>query len=180
MVYVAFGSERHLKKEEVSELARVLEISKLPFVWTYRGGEDLLPLGFKERVEGRGVICKGWVPQMKLLGHEAIGGFLTHCGWNSLVEAIGLGVALVLLPMPYDQGLNAMLMEEKKVGVEVEKRDEDGRFDVEGVARVLRLVMVEKEGEEIRVRARKLGRVLGRKEMHDGYVEKFVEFLEKY
>ncbi|KAM0943062.1 putative soyasaponin III rhamnosyltransferase [Dioscorea sansibarensis] len=181
VVYVAFGSELHLKKEEVSELARGLEMSKLPFVWAYRsGGEELLPLGFEERVEGRGVVCKGWVPQMKLLGHEAIGGFLTHCGWNSLVEALGTGVALVLLPMLYDQGLNARLMEEKKVGVEVERREEDGGFDGEGVARVLRLVMVEKEGEEVRVRAREMGRALGMKEMHDGYVERFVEFLEKY
>ncbi|KAM0943061.1 putative soyasaponin III rhamnosyltransferase [Dioscorea sansibarensis] len=180
VVYVAFGSELHLKKEEVNELARGLEMSKLPFVWAYRGGEDLLPLGFEERVEGRGVVCKGWVPQMKLLGHEAIGGFLTHCGWNSLVEAMGSGVALVLLPMLSDEGLNARLMEEKKVGVEVERREEDGGFDGEGVARALRLVLVEKEGEVVRVRARELGRVLGRKEMHDGYVERFVEFLEKY
>ncbi|KAJ0965295.1 hypothetical protein J5N97_026433 [Dioscorea zingiberensis] len=180
VVYVAFGSMLHLKKEEVGELARGLEISKLAFVWAYRGKEELLPVGFEERVQGRGIVCKGWVPQVKFLAHEAIGGFLTHCGWNSLVEAMGLGVALVLLPMLADEGLNARMMEEKKVGVEVPRREEDGGFDGEGVARVLRLVMVEKEGEEIRVRAEELGRVLGREEVHDGYVKGFVEYLKKF
>lgn len=62
-----------------------------------------LPGGFEERVEGRGLIERGWVPQMDILGHFATGGFMSHCGWNSSMESILMGVPMATWPMHSDQ-----------------------------------------------------------------------------
>ncbi|MCI34649.1 UDP-glycosyltransferase 91A1-like, partial [Trifolium medium] len=92
VLYVAFGSEAKPSQEEVTNIALGLEESKLPFFWVLRvqrGPTDnevlQLPEGFEERTKGHGVVCTDWVPQMKIMGHVAIGGFLTHAGWTSVV-----------------------------------------------------------------------------------------------
>ncbi|XP_010938196.1 putative UDP-rhamnose:rhamnosyltransferase 1 [Elaeis guineensis] len=182
VVYVAFGSAVALSKEQAHEIARGLDLSGLPFLWALRSpqGEPdgLLPEGFEEGTAGRGLVFKGWVPQIKILGHPSIGGFLTHCGWNSLVEAIQFGIVFVLLPWLNDQWFNSRLLAEKKVGMEVPRDEEDGSLNGADIAKVLRLVMVDEEGEEYRASARGLGAVLGNKEVHDRYVRNFVEYLK--
>ncbi|KAJ6683057.1 GLYCOSYLTRANSFERASE [Salix koriyanagi] len=85
-----------------------------------RGAADTevveLPDGFEERVKSRGVVFTSWAPQMKILAHDSVGGLLTHSGWSSVVEALQFARALVLLTFYADQGLNAKVFEEKKVG----------------------------------------------------------------
>ncbi|CAD6213688.1 unnamed protein product [Miscanthus lutarioriparius] len=123
VLYVALGSEVPLRVEQVHELALGLELAGTRFLWALRnpGGvpdADILPAGLQERTSGRGLVTTGWVPQTRVLAHGAVGGFLTHCGWNSLIEGLLYGRPLVMLPIFGDQGPNARLMEGKKVGLQ--------------------------------------------------------------
>ncbi|KAL2924263.1 Abscisate beta-glucosyltransferase [Bienertia sinuspersici] len=81
-----------------------------------------LPNGFEESMKekGDGLVIRGWAPQTTILKHEAIGGFLTHCGWNSILEGICGGVPLITWPMFADQFYNEKLVTQVlKIGVEV-------------------------------------------------------------
>eukprot|EP00262_Sarcandra_glabra_P008179 TRINITY_DN21463_c0_g1_i1.p1 TRINITY_DN21463_c0_g1~~TRINITY_DN21463_c0_g1_i1.p1 ORF type:complete len:468 (-),score=46.41 TRINITY_DN21463_c0_g1_i1:80-1483(-) len=180
VVYVAFGSEVRLSSEEVQELAFGLELSKLPFVWVLKRELETLPEGFEARTKGCGAVCRGWVPQLKMLAHSSIGGFLTHSGWGSILEALQFGLALILMPMMHDQGLNTRLMVEKKIGVEVPRNEEDGSFTSDAVAKSLRLAMVEREGEWLRAKATEMREILADKDLHDRYVDRFVRFLKDH
>ncbi|GAB4839469.1 hypothetical protein Ancab_028992 [Ancistrocladus abbreviatus] len=188
VLYVALGTEGVPSQDELTELAHGLEDSGLPFLWVLRNppesGQDalkMLPKGFKERVEaeGQGFLCTGWVPQVKILGHAAIRGFLTHCGWNSVIEGLGFGRVLVLLPMVNDQGLVARLLEERGLGVEVPRSTADGSFARGSVVETVRLAMFDGKGEALRENARRMKDVVGTEELNDRYVESFVRFLKE-
>ncbi|XP_058082567.1 UDP-glycosyltransferase 91C1-like [Magnolia sinica] len=176
-VYVAFGSELRLSKEYVHELAFGLELSELPFFWAYRGDPCLLPDGFEDRTKCRGLIRTGWSPQARLLAHPSIGGFLMHGGWGSASECLAFGKPLIMLPFIGDQGLNVRLLEEKKVGIEVDRNDTDGSFTRDAVTKCLKMVMVDDEGAGIRASAREMKSIFGSKEKQDRYVEDFVNYL---
>ncbi|OAY33494.1 hypothetical protein MANES_13G101300v8 [Manihot esculenta] len=181
VVYVAFGSEAELSQPELNELALGLELSELPFFWVLRKQDNSveLPDGFKDRVKGRGMVWTSWVPQLRILGHESVGGFFTHSGYGSVVEALYSGLALIMLPINIiDQGLIARVFGEKKVGVEVTRDESDGSFTKESVADSMRLVMVEKEGEEYRDNAKEMRKLFADKDFHDQYLDHFVEFLQ--
>ncbi|KAF7829158.1 scopoletin glucosyltransferase-like [Senna tora] len=80
-------------------------------------GGGYYPDGLDCRVGKRGLIIKGWAPQLLILSHPSTGGFLSHCGWNSTVEAIGRGVPILAWPIRGDQYSNAKLvMDYFKVG----------------------------------------------------------------
>ncbi|ONK77417.1 uncharacterized protein A4U43_C02F6310 [Asparagus officinalis] len=183
VVYVALGTEVAMNTESLHELALGLETAELPFVWGLRKpfglspDGEILPEGFEDRTKDFGLVVKGWAPQVKILAHESVGGFLTHCGWSSIIEGLQSGHPLVLLPVDLDQGLNARLMEEKGFGVEVERNEEDGCFNKEDVAKALRLVMVDEEGESYRKRAQKMMEVVRDKERQDKNVDGFIQFL---
>jgi len=117
VIYVCLGSLNRATPEQLIELGLGLEASKRPFIWVLRGayGREemekwLLEDGFEERVKGRGVLIKGWVPQVLILSHRAIGAFLTHCGWNSTLEGICAGVPLVTFPLFSEQFLNEKIV----------------------------------------------------------------------
>ncbi|CAN6213459.1 unnamed protein product [Urochloa humidicola] len=102
VLYVAFGSEAPLAPEQIREIALGLELAGVRFVWALRaagGGGEMLPDGFKRRVSGRGVVRVGWVAQVRVLAHAAVGGFFTHAGISSLVESFLFGHPLVMLPL---------------------------------------------------------------------------------
>ncbi|PKA66808.1 Putative UDP-rhamnose:rhamnosyltransferase 1 [Apostasia shenzhenica] len=178
VVYVAFGSEVKLTAAQVEEIAMGLEQSKLPFLWALRA--ESAPPGFVDRVEshGRGRVCLGWVPQLEFLAHGSVGGFLTHGGWNSIVEGLSFGLAMVVLPMVFDQGLNARYLVDKGIAVEVPREETDGAFTGDGIARSLRLAMVKEEGEVYRGRARELGEVFSDEVLHDGSVRHLIEHIK--
>ncbi|XP_042505899.1 UDP-glycosyltransferase 91C1 [Macadamia integrifolia] len=189
VVYVALGTEARLSQEQVNELALGLELSGLPFFWVLRelpgstkDGRNMgmLPDGFEDRTRNRGLVYKGWAPQFRILGHSAIGGILTHCGWNSVIEALRLGRALILLPVMNDQGLNARLLEEKKIGLEIPRDERDGSFTRDSVADSVRLVMVEKEGESLRSKAKEAREMFGNRDENERCLDGFVRFLEEH
>ncbi|WCJ22738.1 UDP-Glycosyltransferase superfamily protein [Euphorbia peplus] len=184
IVYVGFGSEFKLSKDQVFEIAYGLELSELPFLWTLRKPDwandnlDSLPLGFTERTSERGIVSFGWAPQMEILEHVAIGGSLFHSGWGSIIEMLQFGHCLVLLPFMIDQPLNARFIVEKGLGVEVERNEEDGSFTRDGISKALRFAMVSREGEMLRARASEAAEIFGNKKLHQDYIAKLVEFLK--
>ncbi|CAH8264660.1 unnamed protein product [Arabidopsis lyrata] len=118
VLYICFGSQKVLTKEQCDALALGLEKSVTRFVWVVK--KDPLPQGFEDRVSGRGMVVKGWVPQRAVLRHVAVGRFLSHCGWNSVLEAITSGVTVLGWPMEADQFVNArLLVEDLGVAVRV-------------------------------------------------------------
>ncbi|CAN6316545.1 unnamed protein product, partial [Urochloa humidicola] len=188
VLYVALGSEAPLPLEQVHELALGLELAGTRFLWALRkpagavpdadGGGELLPPGFQERTRGQGLVAMGWVPQVSILGHAAVGGFLTHCGQSSFVEGLFFGRPLVLLPIFGDQGSNARLLEGKKVGLQVARDEDDGSFDRHGVASAVRAVMVDEETRGVYVaNALKAQEIVADKELHERYIDEFVKEL---
>ncbi|XP_027152128.1 beta-D-glucosyl crocetin beta-1,6-glucosyltransferase-like [Coffea eugenioides] len=133
--FASFGSEYFLTKEEIIEIAFGLELSdNVNFIWALRlpKGEEnrvqleqILPEGFLERVRDRRRAVQGGAPQALISGHSSIGGFISHCGWGSVLEAIEFGVPILAMPMNYEQPLNARLMVENGLAVEI-MRDEKG------------------------------------------------------
>ncbi|EHA8591519.1 UDP-glycosyltransferase 91C1 [Cocos nucifera] len=185
VVFVSFGSEYKLTESEVHELAYGLELSNVPFLWALRrpswvtGSEkQALPEGFLTRTEGRGVVSFGWAPQLEILAHPSIGGSLFHSGWGSIIETLGYGHALVVMPNIIDQGLNARLLVEKGIAVEVERGDDDC-FHRDEIAKALDMAMVSSEGEGLRRKAREMATVFADQELHDKYIKEFVDYLLK-
>ncbi|XP_062011100.1 putative UDP-rhamnose:rhamnosyltransferase 1 [Rosa rugosa] len=187
VVYVAFGSELNLSQEEFNELALGLELCGLPFFWVLRkpthgsgeGDSVNLPYGFEDRTKDRGLVWPTWAPQLKILSHESIGGFLTHCGWSSLVESLQYARPLIMLPFMYDQGLIARSWD-KKIGIEVPRDEESGRFTRNELANSLNLVVVDEEGKPYRDGANEYSKLFRDKELHDKYMDKCVEYLEMH
>ncbi|KAL4601094.1 hypothetical protein ACB092_11G247400 [Castanea dentata] len=149
-VFVSFGSEYFLSKEEMQEIAYGLELSMVNFIWVVRfpRGEKVnpqmaLPKGFLDSIGDRGMVVEGWAPQKTILKHSSIGGFVSHCGWSYVMESMKFGVPIIAMPMHLDQPVNARLVEALGAGVEV-KRDTNGRLEREEVAKVIRKVLVEK------------------------------------
>ncbi|KAL4185787.1 hypothetical protein AMTRI_Chr10g7660 [Amborella trichopoda] len=61
------------------------------FLWVIPNHRNL-PSGFEPSMEGHGAVLRGWAPQARVLRNKAIGAFLTHCGWNSMLEGLTAGV----------------------------------------------------------------------------------------
>ncbi|KAA8530736.1 hypothetical protein F0562_005330 [Nyssa sinensis] len=179
VVYVAFGSEAKPTQDELTEIALGLELSELPFFWVLRKRRGLtdtelieLPDGFEERTKGRGVVCTSWAPQLKILSHDSVGGFLTHSGWSSVVEAIEFERALILLTFLADQGLNARLLEEKKMAYSIPRHERSGSFSRDSVADSLRLVIINEEGKIYREKVKEMKGLFGDRDRQDSYVDR--------
>ncbi|GJN23054.1 hypothetical protein PR202_gb10670 [Eleusine coracana subsp. coracana] len=186
-VYVALGSEVPLSVDQVHELALGLELAGTRFLWALRKpdgvtDDDILPPGFEERTQNQGLVTMGWVPQISILAHGAVGAFLTHCGWNSTIEGFLFGLPLIMLPIYGDQGgPNARLMEGKKVGMQVPRDENDGSFHREGVSRAVRAVMLEEETRSVFLaNAKRLQQIVGDHQLHERYIDGFVDQLRSY
>ncbi|GMH26308.1 hypothetical protein Nepgr_028151 [Nepenthes gracilis] len=174
VVYACLGSLCPLMPSQMIELGQGLEASNRPFVWVARG-KNLDELekwmeedGFEERIKGRGLVIRRWAPQVLILSHPAIGAFLTHCGWNSMIEGVCAGLPMATWPMFAEQFLNEKLaVQVLKIGVGVGAKvrvqwGEEDEMGVlvkkEDVKRAIEMVMDEGgEGKERRRRARELG-----------------------
>ncbi|OWM65192.1 UDP-glycosyltransferase 89B2-like [Punica granatum] len=128
VVYVCFGSRGMLTSKQMDELTAGLDQSKVRFILCVRNpdgrqvatGYSSIPDGFEDRVVGRGLVIRGWAPQLLILRHRAVGAFLTHCGWNSTIEGVTAGVVMLTWPMKADQFTNAKLLADQLgVGIRV-------------------------------------------------------------
>ncbi|CAN6984629.1 unnamed protein product [Brassica oleracea var. botrytis] len=200
VIYISLGSIAHMETKEVLEMAWGLRNSNQPFLWVIRPGSiagsdnqnflwvirpgsirgsewlESLPEEFSDIVLDKGYIVK-WAPQKEVLAHPAVGGFWSHCGWNSTLESLGEGVPMISKPFTGDQKVNARYLEcVWKIGMQVE-----GDLDRGAVEKAVRRLMVCEQGEEMRKRAVSLkeklrGSVRSGGSSHNS-LEEFVNFL---
>lgn len=124
VVYASYGSFAKLEPEQMEELAWGLRRSNAYFLMVVRESEQAkLPQKFKEETAEKGLVVS-WCPQLEVLAHRAIGCFLTHAGWNSTLEALSLGVPMVVAPLWLDQPTNAKFVEDV-CGVGLRARADD-------------------------------------------------------
>ncbi|GMH05100.1 hypothetical protein Nepgr_006940 [Nepenthes gracilis] len=127
VVYVCFGSRTAMTRDQIKELGHGLESSGYRFLWVIKTSkvdrEDneelrgLLGDGFFERTCNVGVVVKEWVNQEEILAHPATGGFINHCGWNSVMEAARHGMPVLAWPQHGDQKVNALVVEKAGLGL---------------------------------------------------------------
>ncbi|KAL5718237.1 hypothetical protein ACHQM5_011166 [Ranunculus cassubicifolius] len=155
VLYVAFGSAVHFSAAQMEEFAWRLNQSNTDFLWVVRASEEhKLPTTFKEEVSGKGLIVS-WCAQLDVLSHRAVGCFMTHCGWNSTVEAISFGVPMIPVPQFADQFVDAKFVEEVwEVGMRP-KIDDKGYITREEIQRCIKEVMEGEKTEKIKRNALK-------------------------
>ncbi|ESR60210.1 hypothetical protein CICLE_v10015042mg [Citrus x clementina] len=176
VLFVCFGSGGTLSQKQLNELALGLEMSGQRFLWvvkcpdekatnaTYFGVHgmkeenpfDYLPKGFLDRTKGVGLVVPSWAPQIQVLSHGSTGGFLSHCGWNSVLESIVHGVPIIAWPLYAEQKMNAVLLtDDLKVAWRV-KVNEDGLVGREEVATYARGLIQGEDGKLLRDKMRVL------------------------
>ncbi|XP_061362027.1 anthocyanidin 3-O-glucosyltransferase 5-like [Gastrolobium bilobum] len=176
VLFVALGSGGNLCVEQLTELAWGLELSQQRFLWVVRTpantsgmntyfkiGADMndpksyLPEDFTERTRDLGMVVPSWAPQVLVLRHHSTGAFLSHCGWNSVLESVSHGVPMITWPLYGDQRVTATLLAED-MGVGIKPTVEAGRRVIgrKEIERVVRAVMEGEEGKAMRDRAKVL------------------------
>ncbi|CAI9289514.1 unnamed protein product [Lactuca saligna] len=177
VIYACLGSISRMEPDQLVELALALESSNRPFIWVVRAGPKTPKIekwiddeGFEERTRDRGLLIRGWAPQLVILSHPAIGGFLTHCGWNSTLEGVCAGVPMVTWPQFQEQFYNEKLVVQVlRIGVSVgaqnvvhwgEEEKSGVQVKSEELRKAIEMLMEEgKEGEERRKRAKELSKL---------------------
>ena len=126
VLYISFGSLTKFSSAQLLEIAAGLEASGHQFLWVVRQRENdenqWLPEGFEKRMSEskKGFIIKGWAPQLLIMGHPAIGGLVTHCGWNSILEGLNAGLPMITWPGFAEQFYQEKLVTDVlKIGVPV-------------------------------------------------------------
>lgn len=150
VIYVSFGSLADLSDKQMEEVAWGLIESKCNFLWVVRDTEQSkLPQHLVSDLMERGLIVN-WCTQLQVLSHRAVEAFFSHGGWNSTLEALVLGVPMVVMPQWGDQTMNAKLIADVwQTGVRV-KVDGNGILMRNEVAAWINEVMRREKGEEIR------------------------------
>ncbi|XP_031252428.1 anthocyanidin 3-O-glucosyltransferase 2-like [Pistacia vera] len=160
------------RKEQVKEIALGLKQSGVRFLWSLRKPppkdklenpsyyksddlQEILPNGFLEKTKKVGLVC-GWAPQKAVLAHKSVGAFVSHCGWNSILESLWFGVPIVTWPMYAEQQLNAFQLVKDlglAVGLKLDYRIIKGEVVVaDEIARAIKCVM--ESDNEVRKRVK--------------------------
>ncbi|WCJ41496.1 UDP-Glycosyltransferase superfamily protein [Euphorbia peplus] len=173
VLYISFGSQNSISPAHMMELAKGLEKSGWPFIWVIRPPvgfdrkaefkAEWLPKGFEERVSSakQGLLVRNWAPQSEILSHKSTGAFLSHCGWNSVMESLSQGVPMIGWSLAGEQAFNSkMLAEEMGVSVEL-TRGLESKISWEEVKNVVVMVMDENgKGGEMRKKAMEIGKLI--------------------
>nr|ACN39829.1 unknown [Picea sitchensis] len=190
VIYVSFGSLIHATKAQLEEIAMGLKDSGQFFLWVLRPDivsstvSDCLPDGFLDEIKMQGLVVP-WCNQLQVLSHPSVAGFITHCGWNSMLESIALAVPMIGFPFWADQFTNCKLMaDEWKIGYRFSGGGQAGdkglivRKDISSAIRQLfseEGTEVKKNVEGLRDSARAAVREGG---SSDKNIERFVEGLK--
>ncbi|KAI3503279.1 hypothetical protein L1887_31719 [Cichorium endivia] len=166
VVYVCFGSRTAMSRDQIIELRNGLEGSGKKFLWVLKSRsvdkedteelEQLLGNSFLQRTKHKGMVVKEWVNQEEILSYTSIGVFLSHGGWNSIMEAAARGIPMLAWPPLGDQKVNAGVMEAAGLGIWEKGWGWLGEKTVkaEEIAEKVRMVMSD---ERLREKARKIG-----------------------
>uniref|UniRef100_A0A5B6YMI3 Putative anthocyanidin 5,3-O-glucosyltransferase-like n=1 Tax=Davidia involucrata TaxID=16924 RepID=A0A5B6YMI3_DAVIN len=168
VVFLSFGSMGLFKAEQLKDMAIGLENSGHRFLWVVRSPpraddeakrvlappepdlDALLPQGFLDRTKDRGLVVKSWAPQVAVLSHDSVGGFVTHCGWNSALEAVSAGVPMLAWPLYAEQRMNRVyLVEEMKVALALNEL-EDRFVSAAELEKRVRELMDSESGKAVR------------------------------
>ncbi|KAI4354082.1 hypothetical protein L6164_002982 [Bauhinia variegata] len=178
--YISFGSMATLNEEQMEEIVCALRDSDCYFLWVVRTTEECkLPKYFVKNSE-KGLIIT-WCPQLQVLAHEAVGCFVTHCGWNSTMEALSLGVPMVAMPQWTDQTTNAYYITDVlKMGLRA-PADEKGIVRGESLKHCIKEMMETENGKEMKKNALNW-KTLATKAVDEGgssikYISEFVNSL---
>ncbi|KAG6548855.1 hypothetical protein Mapa_009617 [Marchantia paleacea] len=154
VLFICFGSQRALSQPLITRISNALEDTGVPFLWALRfppqsSKNESLPEGFESRTQSRGLVLTSWVPQQEILLHPSVDGFLTHCGWNSILESMLGGVPIATFPLYAEQRMNRRYMvNEVKTAVEI--KGEHGQYEAKEIAAAILKLMKGKEGVEAR------------------------------
>lgn len=169
VLYVSFGSYAHASKKDVEEIAYGLLNSGVSFIWVLRPDivssdeTNILPVGYEDQIKDRGLLLT-WCNQIGVISHPAIGGFVTHCGWNSILESIWCGVPLLAYPLLTDQFTNRKLMvDDWKIGINlIDHHDHDHHYSItrDEVAEKINRLMSGKSGVELRKNVKEVRKTL--------------------
>lgn len=164
VVYVSFGSRTALSRDQITEVGDGLVKCGFRFLWVVKEKlvdreEEEGSLEIMEKIKGKGLVVKHWVDQGEILSHKAVGGFLSHCGWNSVVEAAWHGVTILAWPQHGDQKINAEVVERSGLGIWAKTwawTGDDPALVVKGeeIAVKIKELM---QSEVLRVKAMKIG-----------------------
>ncbi|KAK8648617.1 hypothetical protein V6N13_129366 [Hibiscus sabdariffa] len=178
VVYVSFGSMACISIDQLQEVAWGLKASNMPFLWVAKEFKDHRLLELVDSIGEAGLIVT-WCDQLEVLAHRAVGCFVTHCGWNSTLEGLSLGVPMVGMPQWSDQPTNAKFIADVwKVGVRA-KRD-GGIVTKEELGKCLTEVMTGERSGEITSNASKWRELARRAVSVGGSSDKKIdEFIAK-
>ncbi|RWW09046.1 hypothetical protein GW17_00027481 [Ensete ventricosum] len=156
VLYVSLGSFHSVLESQMEEIAMGLRASETKFLWVCRGDSPRM-----QEACGKSGIVVPWCDQLRVLHHPSVGGFVTHCGWNSILEAIFAGVPMLTFPIAWDQPLNSRLVvNEWKIGLSLkEKMSKDNIVGRDDIAMLVKRLMDSEggvESTEMRRRAREL------------------------
>ncbi|CAA3016867.1 UDP-glycosyltransferase 90A1-like [Olea europaea subsp. europaea] len=160
VLYVAFGSQADISREQIKQIKIGLEKSGVNFLWVVRNKQAEDDDGFEHQVRDRGLLVKEWVDQREILEHSSVQGFLSHCGWNSVMESICAHVPILAWPMMADQPLNAkMVVEEIEIGLRLETFDGSGNGFVswEHLEKMVKELMEGEMGKKVRKKVKEIG-----------------------
>lgn len=155
VLYISFGSFLSVSTAQMDEIAAALHDSGVRFLWVTRGEKEVISLICGGSGMGMAV---AWCDQLRVLSHPAVGGYWTHCGWNSVIEGVFAGVPFLTFPLAMDQSLiSKIVVEDWKVGWRVKKDDRlDAFVGRDEIVVLLRKFMHGDAGREIRKRAKEL------------------------
>ncbi|KAH9311497.1 hypothetical protein KI387_026532, partial [Taxus chinensis] len=194
VIYVSFGASARVSKTQIEEIATGLVESKIPFIWllptqticSNATFTEILPRGFLEKVEddGIGLVVPNWSEHLHytVLSHNAIGGFFTHCDWNSVSQSLCMGVPLLGFPLYADQYTNCkVIADEMDIALKVEHGGINGTLvQRKEIARKVKALMHGKEGRRARKKIRRLRRVATKAAIQGGSSHKNLDiFVEE-